>query len=142
MHNVRPQNDDELIPPFARNTASFAIKENIKDSELATTLQDDAESKSRASNILANHQQSLRTERLQEPGRFTGPSSPQRSSQRVPPRAMPVEQPSGQVEFKEVQVRPINRNIATLRATRDVNGSGAVKSDEEVTLDVPSLSGY
>eukprot|EP00961_Rhodomonas_salina_P088246 1186951-Rhodomonas_salina.2 len=29
VHNVKPQNDDELIPPFARNTASFAIKESI-----------------------------------------------------------------------------------------------------------------
>uniref|UniRef100_A0A7S0W760 Spermatogenesis-associated protein 4 n=1 Tax=Hemiselmis tepida TaxID=464990 RepID=A0A7S0W760_9CRYP len=130
VHNVIPRSDDELIPPFARPTASKAIKENIKDSELVTTLQDDAESRSRASNVLQSHQQSLRNERLQEPGRFTGPSSPQRSSQRVPPRAMPAEAPQGQVEFKEVQVRPINRNIATLRATRDVN-STMPKSDDE-----------
>ena len=130
---MRPTNDDELIPPFARNTASKAIKDNIKDSELVTTLQDETETKSRTTNILASHAQSLRNERIQEPGRFTGPSSPQRS-QRVPPRPMPVEQPQGQVEFKEVQVRPINRNIATLRATRDVNSTG-VKSEDDASRD-------
>lgn len=105
VHNVRPNNDDELIPPFARNTASFAIKENIRASELQTTLQDDNANQSRATDVLHDHNQSLRNERLQEPGRFTGPSSPQRSSQRVPPRPMPKEAAQGQVEFKEVQVR-------------------------------------
>eukprot|EP00961_Rhodomonas_salina_P178340 2405480-Rhodomonas_salina.1 len=36
---------------------------------------------------------------------------------------MPVEAPSGQIEFKEVEVRTIDRNIVQLRASRDQNSS-------------------
>ena len=32
------QTDDELIPPFARATATALIRETIKDSELKTVL--------------------------------------------------------------------------------------------------------
>jgi hypothetical protein len=47
VQNVRAQTDHELIPPFARATASFEIKQNIKESELMTTLQDENTGKNR-----------------------------------------------------------------------------------------------
>mmetsp|Transcript_63195 Transcript_63195/g.131448 ORF Transcript_63195/g.131448 Transcript_63195/m.131448 type:complete len:761 (-) Transcript_63195:203-2485(-) len=140
VHNVQPQNDDELIPPFARNTASFAIKESIRDSELITTLADETEVKNKASSVLDAHQQTLRNERVLEPGRFTGPS-PQRSNQRVAPRPMPLEAPSGQIEFKEVEVRTIDRNITQLRASRDQNASLPRSDSGEDQLDTEDSDG-
>eukprot|EP00291_Cryptomonas_curvata_P001782 CAMPEP_0172187748 /NCGR_PEP_ID=MMETSP1050-20130122/21515_1 /TAXON_ID=233186 /ORGANISM="Cryptomonas curvata, Strain CCAP979/52" /LENGTH=188 /DNA_ID=CAMNT_0012862115 /DNA_START=17 /DNA_END=579 /DNA_ORIENTATION=+ len=76
VQSVRPNNDDELIPPFARPTASFVLKENLRDSELATTLADGNTSKDRAAQLLEEHNQTLRNEKVQEPGRFTSPASP------------------------------------------------------------------
>ncbi|KAJ1494880.1 hypothetical protein T484DRAFT_1926572 [Baffinella frigidus] len=67
VYSVRPTNDDELIPPFARNTASVVIKENIRDSELATTLQDDDTTRNRTAALLQAHENTLRNERVSEP---------------------------------------------------------------------------
>ena len=122
VQNMRAKNDDQLIPPFARATASFEIKQNIRDSELQTTLQDENKGKNRTSDLLNEHSQTLRDERLLEPGRFTAVKQ-QRSSQRVPPRPMQAEVPTGQIEFKEVQVRTLDKqNITHLRASRAVGG--------------------
>uniref|UniRef100_A0A7S0E7K1 Spermatogenesis-associated protein 4 n=1 Tax=Hanusia phi TaxID=3032 RepID=A0A7S0E7K1_9CRYP len=121
VQNVQAKNEDELIPPFARATASSAIKESIKDTELVTTLQDENTSKNRTAELLSDYNKSLRSERILEPGRFTTTSP--KKSQRVPPRPMPSEVPQGQIEFKEVQVRTIDRNVTQLRASRDVGGT-------------------
>ena len=131
VHTVRVNNEDELIPPFARATASFEIKQNIKDSELLTTLQDDNTRKSNTSQLMQSHDATLREERLLEPGRFSV-ASPQRSSQRVPPRPMQAEVPTGQIEFKEVQVRTLEKqNITQLRASRGVGGQGSTSMAED-----------
>ncbi|KAJ1482496.1 hypothetical protein T484DRAFT_1952072 [Baffinella frigidus] len=130
VYSVRPTNDDELIPPFARNTASFVIKENIRDSELATNLQDDDTTKHRTAALLQEHENTLRNERVSEPGRFTGPASPNRSNQRVLPRPMPKEEETGRVEFKEVKLRTVDRNISQLRSSRDGNGSSLPQGSE------------
>ena len=122
VQNVRASNDDELIPPFARATASFEIKQNIKDSELMTTLQDENTKNNKTAELLQDHDRTLRQERLLEPGRFTA-AAPQRSSQRVAPRPMQAEVPAGQIEFKEVQVRTLDKqNITQLRASRGAGG--------------------
>ena len=122
VQNVRPNNEDELIPPFARPTASFVLKENLRDSELATTLADVNTSKDRAAQLLDEHSQTLRNEKVLEPGRFTSSlASPPRPTQRVQPRPIPAEIPSGQIEFKEVQVRAIGGSVAQLRAARDAS---------------------
>ena len=122
VQNVRASNDDELIPPFARATASFEVKQNIKDSELITTLQDENTKNNRTAELLQDHDRTLRQERLLEPGRFTA-AAPQRSSQRVAPRPMQSEVPAGQIEFKEVQVRTLDKqNITQLRASRGPGG--------------------
>jgi hypothetical protein len=129
VQNVRAKNEDELIPPFARATAAFELKQNIKDSELVTTLQDDNTVKNRTSELLNEHDSTLRQERLMEPGRFTA-VSPQRSSQRVAPRPMQAEVPAGQIEFKEVQVRTLEKqNITQLRANRGVGSDRNVSGD-------------
>ena len=126
VQNVRARNEDELIPPFARATASFEIKQAIKDSELLTTLQDTSMIANRTSEVLQEHDSTVRQERLMEPGRFTA-VSPQRSSQRVAPRPMQAEVPTGQIEFKEVQVRTLEKqNITQLRASRGGGGGGDV----------------
>jgi len=127
---VRANNDDELIPPFARATASFELKQNIKDSELMTTLQDENTGKNRSSELLQDHDKTLRQERLLEPGRFTA-ASPQRSSQRVAPRPMQAEVAAGQIEFKEVQVRTLDKqNITQLRASRGTGGDHSALMQE------------
>jgi len=130
VQNVRAKNDDQLIPPFARATASFEIKQNIKESELLTTLQDENTGKNRSSELLNEHSQTLRDERLLEPGRFTAVKQ-QRSSQRVPPRPMQAEVPTGQIEFKEVQVRTLDKqNITQLRASRGVGADRSASMAE------------
>ena len=113
---------DDDPPPFARATASFEIKQNIKDSELMTTLQDENTKNNKTAELLQDHDRTLRQERLLEPGRFTA-AAPQRSSQRVAPRPMQAEVPAGQIEFKEVQVRTLDKqNITQLRASRGPGG--------------------
>lgn len=75
--------------------------------------------------LLSEHDQTLRQERLLEPGRFVA-ASPQRSSQRVAPRPMQAEVPTGQIEFKEVQVRSLDKqNITQLRASRGLGGNAS-----------------
>lgn len=131
VYNVRPTNDDELIPPFARSTASFVIKENLKDSELETTLVDREANQNRTAALLQSHENTLRNERVSEPGRFTGPTSPQRSNQRVLPRPMPKEEETGKVEFKEVKLRTVDRNISQLRS----NAGGSLPPGGEMSDD-------
>jgi hypothetical protein len=110
---TRPTNDDELIPPFARATATALIRGAVKDSELATVLQDENTQRDKNKELIEKQKEDLRDDKLNEPSRYTARSS----ARRGPPKQLEAAQADmPQVQFKEVQVKQVDRGIAQLRA--------------------------
>lgn len=113
---TRPQNDDELIPPFARATATALLRENLKDSELSTVLQDQNTVRDKTVDILSKHSDSVREEKVAYPQRFSARSSARPRGPPKPIESSQAEMP--QVQFREVQVKQVDRggSIASLRS--------------------------
>lgn len=131
---VRASNDDDqLVPPFARGTATHVLRDQVRDTELNSTLQDELTAQSRNRDLLHDHNAELRSQRVQDPARYSQTKSPDRPH-RVAPRPMPSETPSGAVEFKEVKLRTLDRSIVQLRAGR----AGAGRTNESMPMSLQS----
>ena len=119
---TRPLNDDELIPPFARATATALLRGNIKDSELATVLQDESTARDKNKELVEKQNENVRDDKMADPQRYTARSS----ARRGPPKQVAESQADmPQVQFKEVQVKQVERSIASLRAG-DSSAAGQV----------------
>lgn len=112
---IKPQTDEELIPPFARATATALIRETIKDSELKTVLADQNTNRSKTKEILSKHNEALRDEKLSDPQRFTA-----RTEKRIPPKQVASSQDDvPQVQFLEIQVKQVDRAVSQLRVSSE-----------------------
>jgi hypothetical protein len=117
-----------LDPAYARPNASSLLHSNMKDSELATTLSDQTAAQSRAKALLDDHTDTLRADREQQPSRYGVPGATASNTQSAvlsgmlrasAPKPVQQEVESTTVRFQEVRVTAVDRNIASIRASRD-----------------------
>ena len=92
-----------------------------------------------AQRVLEDHEDRLRLERTTEPGRFSGSGSKSNSTQRRmarPPgnRSMSTDG-SATIEFKPVQVKPMEGSVSRIRAAKDMS-----RSVQQVRRESGSLS--
>jgi hypothetical protein len=132
-------------PPFAKDTASLALKQRLKDPEMSEVY--DLQTQEAAlRKRLREHEQSLREEKEQNPSRFqpsksnldgrgsNDPSSPSRQQSKIlrgPTRRLGMEQKTESIQVKQVQVKHIERNVANIRASKEMHArdvTGAVGS--------------
>lgn len=107
----RPQRDTEVVPAFARPTASQLIKERMSEADLAADHTLDARlAPQKAAAVLAEHMQKLKVDRETDPARFA-PSKPATAAAGAQKRGGPG-QP---VQFKEVQVRQVDDRSGVLQ---------------------------
>eukprot|EP00741_Cyanophora_paradoxa_P014298 tig00020780_g13790.t1 len=130
---VKAAQDVEVIPPFARPTASTLVKEQLKDVDPVSTDVSRVLTKSAAA--IESHNVTLRSERSQEPGRFAAANrlQQQRQGPRGPPAQVApqgAEQADVPVQFKEVQVKAVEVSVSQLRASKEAATSsrGSVHS--------------
>ena len=131
-------------PPFAKDTASLALKQRIRDPEMSE-VSDLQTQEAALRKRLQEHEQSLREEKEQNPSRFQPSSksnvgapgsvgSPSRQQSKIlrgPTRRIGMEQKTASIQVKQVQVKHIERNVANIRATKEMNArdiTGAVGS--------------
>jgi len=114
-------------PSFMGPNASTLLGRGIKESEMTTTLTDQKAAQSRAKAILEEHEGNVNANRTEQPSRlasmsgYTGSSA---AARMLRGEAKPVSQASetqSAVRFQEVRVKPVDRNIAQLRASRDAS---------------------
>ena len=137
-----PPTRKNVVPPpaFAKDTASLALKQRLRDPEMSEVLDlktQEAELRKR----LQEHEDGLRQERKDDPERFMpkrsqggigAPESPSRQQSKIlrgPQRKVGAEQKTATISVKQVQVKHIDRNVANLRATKDMHArdiTGAV----------------
>ena len=126
MPSADPAGDpSDTLGAFARPNASTLLK-GIKESEMTTTLTDQKVAQARAKAILDDHEGALRQERTDNPSRFQTASGYMGSnaSQRLlrgTPKQVTQASEAQSVRFQEVRVKPVERNIAQLRASRDTS---------------------
>jgi hypothetical protein len=111
-------------PPFAKGTASLAVKQRLRDPEM-TDVTDTEVQRQKIEERLEQHEAELREERKEDPGRFqpTKQSSPSRSMSKImrgPSRPVGAEQKITSIQVKQVQVRTVDRNVAALRASKEL----------------------
>jgi hypothetical protein len=116
MDSLRITTDDEA-PYFARPTATRLVKESIKDSELVTTMKSHHSAANKASELIASHAASQRADRTNDPERFNTQTA--RMERGPPPKPSGEEQTAPLIEFKEVNVKPVDRSVAQIRAAKD-----------------------
>ena len=118
VQSSRPLKETEIIPPFARPTASQLIKERMSEADLADSHVLDASiAPSKAAAVLASHMHKLKIERETEPARFQPKSH--HATNHTAATTTPAKRTGGQpVQFKEVQVKQVDdRNgVLNLRA--------------------------
>jgi hypothetical protein len=118
MESLRITGTDEA-PYFARPTATRLVKESIKDSELTTTMKSHHSAANKASDLIASHAASQRADRMNDPGRFD--TQPARAPAGPPSKPAAEDQTAPLIEFKEVSVRPVDRSVAQVRASKDMS---------------------
>jgi len=122
--------DPSSDPAYTRPNASALLSSNMKESEMATTLQDQTTAAARAKALIDDHSDVQRSMRETEPARYAlppGGTTSGTSMQRMlrgPPKPVPQEIEAAQVRFQEVRVTAVDRNIAQLRASRDAHLHG------------------
>ena len=68
-------------------------------------------------------------ERSLDPERFSSASVAQKGMMRGPPRSVGAESaPVPQVQVKEIQVKQVDRSIAQIRASKEMNASGGMSA--------------
>ena len=146
-----------VVPPaaFAKDTASQALKQRLRDPEMSEVLDlktQEAELRKR----LQQHEDGLREERKEDPERFRprrssggmgAPESPSRQQSKIlrgPQRRVGAEQKTATISVKQVQVKHIDRNVANLRATKEMHArdiTGAVGGSMSLAGGEGSLGG-
>jgi hypothetical protein len=111
-------------PPFAKDTASLAVKQRLRDPEMTDVTDIDTQ-RQMIEARLEEHEADLRDERKDDPERFqpTKHTSPSRSMSKIlrgPTRPVGAEQKITSIQVKQVQVRAIDRNVAGLRASKEL----------------------
>ena len=115
-------------PAYTRPNATSLLASQMKESELATTLSDNNTAAARAKSLLDDHTDQLRADRENQPSRYGVPGSNASQTQSAMLSGMlrasapkPVQQTveATQVRFQEVKVTAVDRNIASIRASRD-----------------------
>tara|TARA_B110000091_G_C13772526_1_gene457356 strand:- start:28 stop:1710 length:1683 start_codon:yes stop_codon:yes gene_type:complete len=133
-------------PPFAKDTASLALKQRLRDPEMSE-VSDLQTQEAALKKRLQEHEQTLRDEKQQNPERFqpsksnldsgrgsVGPGSPSRTQSKIlrgPTRRIGMEQKTAAITVKQVQVKNIERNVANIRASKEMHArdvTGAVGS--------------
>ena len=131
-------------PPFAKDTASLALKQRLRDPEMSE-VSDLQTQEAALRKRLQEHEQSLREEKEQNPSRFqpsksnldgrgSNPGSPSRQQSKIlrgPTRRIGMEQKTASIQVKQVQVKHIERNVANIRASKELHArdvTGAVGS--------------
>ncbi len=113
------------MPPFSKETASLAMKQKLREPEM-TNVTDMKIQEEMLRQRLEEHEQSLRDERKEDPERFQPSkqqSSPSRSMSKImrgPTRPVGAEQKVTTITVKQVQVRAIERNVAGIRASKEL----------------------
>lgn len=121
-------NEDDYTPPFARATAAKKIKDRLKETDLLVNS-DEAAITRAADQVLANHQDAILQEKVNEPQRFLPPSATSRTAPghlRVAPRKVGQSEFAGAtIQFpKKVHVKQLDESVAQLRAAHSQGLSG------------------
>lgn len=116
--------EDSIIPPYSKQTASNAVSQTLKDTNDALADINQTQTQTRA--VVETHKKNLRKEKNENPGRF------QVKVSRVPQRTVNAEDDDairGLSFVKEVNVKRIDENVTHLRqkgqnTTRGISDTG------------------
>lgn len=116
--------EDSIIPPYAKQTASNAVAQTLKDTNDA--LADITQTQTQTRAVVETHKKNLRKEKNENPGRY------QVKVSRVPQRTVNAEDDDairGLSFVKEVNVKRIDENVTHLRqkgqnTTRGMSDTG------------------
>lgn len=120
------------MPSYARPNETSLLRTNIKESEEQTILQDRDTHASRTSDIIGTHEAAARAQlkeaalasKLATTTSNYGSVAMQRVLRGAPKPMSHESSLAVPVTFKEVKVRAVDRNIAQLRANKDMQSSG------------------
>lgn len=134
----RPLPDN--TPKYAKHTGAAVLRNTMRSSVLSET-NDEVTRQRKLNEKFGDHERSLQEERSIDPDRFSSHSQAAKGMLRSSPQAVGAEvEPVPQVTLKEISVKQVERNIAQLRATKEmgqVPGSGNVVALDMRTPAVP-----
>ncbi|CAM9584195.1 unnamed protein product, partial [Phaeothamnion confervicola] len=109
-------------PPYARGTGIQVVRSMLKSAELGDVA-DETMQRTAAKSKMAEHEASLQTDRSLEPERFAAAMSAKVA--RGPPKKMTAFEVTALpvLSVKEIQVRQVDRNVATLYAPHSNSGT-------------------
>ena len=114
-------------PAFMRNTNASLLHQQTRESELKTSLVDRDQQKAVHSEVIEAHEADLRADRAADPGRYAtmsgygGSITASQKLLRGPPKPIAQAMETAAVRFQEVKVKPVDQNIAQLRASREAS---------------------
>ena len=125
----RPEDPSEgaADPAFMRNTNASLLHQQTRESELKTSLVDRDQQKAVHSEVIEAHEADLRADRAADPGRYAtmsgygGSITASQKLLRGPPKPIAQAMETAAVRFQEVKVKPVDQNIAQLRASREAS---------------------
>ena len=123
VQEVVKRPDREAPPPYMRNTGTKVLKDKLRTGDL-TEHGDELATGTALRNELSIHEQELQKEKSMDPDRFSSISLGG-SKAPIQSRAMgEFETEVPQVTVKEISIKQVDKNIAHLRASRDVAAVG------------------
>lgn len=131
---------DDYAPPFSRPTANSLVQKRMQDPDMRAR-DDRSYQHGEAQRVVDNHNETLRQERTLEPQRFI--PSTQRSQNtinRVATRKVSATNGSApQIEFKGVEVKQVEDNVAQIRAAHSSRGGMGASVTSISQLPVASM---
>lgn len=142
VQEVETKNQEGDVPPFARTTATQAIKGNMKGASMMENFdQDTAEIALRQG--LGNHLENLQSDRTNNPDRFKAVHKTPSKILRGPTRTVGSEPTTmTQIKVKEVKVNKISdKNVAQLRAAKEAQNSNARQASSSMNRGGMGMTG-
>jgi len=135
----------DATPAYAKHTGSAVLRNTMRNSALSET-DDEVTRQRRLHEKFGEHERSLQEERSIDPDRFSSQSqATNKGMARGPPRALgAATEPVPQVTVKEISVKQVDRNIAQLRATKEMGGQQGSPGQMSMPADfnsVPAMGG-
>lgn len=115
---IRPTQDAETAPSFARPTASSLVKDRMNDPDVKSSADVQIRTQE-AEKVLKSYNDSLKQERANDTQKNLAATNPRPPPLRVPTRRVGKEETATiPIQFKKVEVKQIDANIAQLRQTK------------------------
>eukprot|EP00002_Diphylleia_rotans_P018171 TRINITY_DN3525_c0_g2_i2.p2 TRINITY_DN3525_c0_g2~~TRINITY_DN3525_c0_g2_i2.p2 ORF type:complete len:126 (+),score=28.65 TRINITY_DN3525_c0_g2_i2:1016-1393(+) len=108
---------ESSLPGYARPTASKLVKDSVANTELVTQP-DLTFSTSKANTTIQQHTQAVKEDKKIDPARYAPPAQKATVPTKGIPHTVTQTPVATAVQFREVNVKPLERSIAQVRAAR------------------------